>query len=126
EEILEEIAEAATATTAVAWAVTRAAAGRRPAPAVAAHHLLFSGAALPVRSEFVVLLALGRIAEDLVGLVDLLEAGLGLLVVGIEVGMMLAGEFAVGRFDFGIRSAAFDAQGFVVVAKFHLNGGHSP
>src|ERR1700688_3391066 len=110
EELLEKITEAARA--AVAAVARPVIAAGRSAPSVAAPHLLFGGAALPVRAELVVFLALGRITEDLIGLVDLLEASLGFLVVGIDVGMIFAGKFAVGRFDLGRRRAALHAQGF--------------
>src|SRR4029079_13823857 len=46
-------------------------------------------AGLPVRSQPVVLLALLRVAEDLVGLGDLLEAVLGARVL-VDVGVVLA------------------------------------
>src|SRR6185436_13138229 len=48
----------------------------------------------PVRAELVVLLALVGVAEDLVGLVDLLELRLGGLVARIDVRVMLAGQLA--------------------------------
>ncbi len=51
---------------------------------------------LPVSPQLVVLCALLWVREHLVGLVDLLELLLGRLVVGIHVGMVLAGQLAVG------------------------------
>ena len=47
--------------------------------------------------------ALVRVGEHLVGLVDLLEFGLGFLVAGVQVGVVLLGQLAVGLFDFIIR-----------------------
>ena len=47
----------------------------------------------------VVLLALLGVAEHVVGLGDLLEALLGLLVAGVAVGVVLARELAVGLLD---------------------------
>ncbi len=47
----------------------------------------------------VVLLALLGVAQHVVSLGDLLEARLGLLVVGVAVGVVLAREFAVGLLD---------------------------
>ena len=73
---------------------------------------------LPVGAELVVLLALVGVADDLVGLVYLLELGLGVLVVGIDVGMEFAGELAVGAFDLRIARLAVNAKRFVVVVKF--------
>src|SRR5437588_3656129 len=59
-----------------------------------------AGHALRARvAEGVVALPLGGVAQDLVSLVDLLEAGLGLGVVGIAVGMVLEGELAIGALE---------------------------
>ena len=57
---------------------------------------------LPVRPELVVLLALGGVAEDLVGLVDLLELALGRGVARLRVGVMLAGELAERLLDLSL------------------------
>jgi hypothetical protein len=46
------------------------------------------------------LLALGRVAQDLVGLVDFLEPALGSRVARLGIGMMLPGELAERLFDF--------------------------
>src|ERR1035438_913872 len=56
-------------------------------------------AGLPVCAEFVVFFALGRVTQDLVGLVDFLEFFLGLLFVFGDVGMILPREFAEGFFQ---------------------------
>src|SRR5208282_5864484 len=114
EELRKEIAEIAAAE---ARACARA--GRRLLPRVAAHHLFLRHAVLPISAEFVVLLALVGVADDLVGLVQLLELDLGVLVVGIDVGMEFAGELAVGTLDFRRAGLSIDAESFVVVAKFH-------
>src|SRR5206468_4214489 len=50
----------------------------------------------PVGAELVVLLPLCRVAQDLVGLVDFLEAGFGGLVPRVHVGVMLPRQLAVG------------------------------
>ena len=52
----------------------------------------------------VVLLALVGVAEDVVGLPDLLEALLGLRVLRVAVGVVLARELAVGLLDLARRS----------------------
>ena len=57
---------------------------------------------LPVRTELVVLLALGGIAEDLVGLVDLLEPALGSRIARLCIGVMLPGELAEGLLDLSL------------------------
>ena len=43
--------------------------------------------------------AFRRIGEDVVGAADLLEACLGGLVAGVEIGMVLLGEAAIGALD---------------------------
>ena len=47
----------------------------------------------------VVLLALLGVRERVVGLLDLLEALLGRAVAGVAVGVVLAGQLAVGLLD---------------------------
>src|SRR5207253_10382406 len=81
-------------------------------------------AAFPIRAELIVLLALFGIAEDLVGLIDVLEIALGFLVVGIDVAMILARELAIGSFDLRLSRAALDAQDFIVIPELH--GGPEP
>ncbi len=46
---------------------------------------------LPILAVFVVFLAVFGVAQHLVGFVDLLEFLLGVLIVGVDVGMVLAG-----------------------------------
>jgi hypothetical protein len=48
----------------------------------------------------VVLLLLVLVGEDFVGLLDLLEALLGLGVVAVDVRVELAGQLPVGTLDF--------------------------
>src|SRR5262249_7063339 len=57
----------------------------------------------PVGAQLVVLPPLLRIAEHLVGLVDLFEPALGRLVAGVHVGVVFAGELAVGLLQFLLR-----------------------
>ena len=58
----------------------------------------------------VVLLALVRVADDVVGRLDLLEALLGLRVVRVAVRVVLARELAVGLLDLVGRRLAVDAE----------------
>ena len=84
----------------------------KPAPSNAA------GAAAAVDAgpaEHVVLLPALRVAEDLVGLVDLLEPLLR-LGVRVDVRVPLLGELAERALDRGIVGAALDAEHLVVVA----------
>ena len=54
---------------------------------------------LPVLAKTVVQLTLFRIAEHLLGFVDILEFFLGHLVPGIFIGMVFGGHLAIGLFD---------------------------
>src|SRR5690606_21815102 len=65
---------------------------------------------LPLVAVPVVLPAAFGVAQHLVGLVDLLELALGLLVVGVEVGMVLARQPTVGLLDLVARGLAVHAQ----------------
>ena len=67
--------------------------------------------------------ALVAVLEDLVGLVDFLEAVLAVGVAGIAVGVELHRELAIGGLEIGVGRAAFDAQHLVIVALGH---GRSP
>ncbi len=79
--------------------------------AIAALLLCLLRGLLPVRAENVVLFALFRIAQNLVGLGDLFELLLGLFgVVGIGVGMPFARELAVRGLDVFLRSILRNAE----------------
>ncbi len=52
-----------------------------------------------------------RVAEDGVGLLDLLELGFRRLVPGIEVGVVLAGQLPVGLLDLGRRGPPWRRRG---------------
>src|SRR6185312_16283571 len=73
----------------------------------------------PVGAELVVLAALLRIAQDLVGLVDLLEASLGRFVAGVHIRMMLAGELPVRLLQFLVRRRLRHSECLVVILEFH-------
>jgi hypothetical protein len=68
---------------------------------------------LPKRSPFLL------VFEDVVGLLDLLEALLGGLIARIDVRVELPGEAAVGLLDVGVRGSLGDAQDLVIVALGH-------
>src|SRR5487761_2303052 len=72
-------------------------------------------------AHLVVLLALGVVAQHVVGDRDLLEALLG---AGIGVGVQLLGELAVGASDLLVRGARAQAQHLVVVLLEPLAFGH--
>ena len=63
------------------------------------------------RAEAVVLGALVGIGQDGVGLVDLLEALLGLLVAGVPVGVVLQRELAEGLLELGLAGVARRRRG---------------
>ena len=97
-------------------APVEAAAGRGAAPRAAARLLLVT---LPIGPKLVVLLPLLGVAEHLVGLVDFLEFLLCALVVGVHVGVVLAGQLAVGLLDLLGRGRFFEAQRLVIVFVVH-------
>ena len=67
-------------------------------------------------AEAVVLGALLGVGEHLIGLVDLLEFFLGVLVARVDVRVQLLGQFAVRRLDGGLVGRALDAEHFIIVA----------
>src|SRR6188508_704937 len=60
-----------------------------------------------------------RIAQDLVGLVDFLEPGLGAFVTGIHIRVVLARELPEGLLDLLVRRRLRDAKRGVVVLEVH-------
>ena len=78
----------------------------------------------PCMAVLVIALALRGVTQHLVGLVDLLELGLGLLVAGIQVGVVLLGQLAVGLLDLIIRGGAVYAQHLVVISFIFCHTTH--
>src|SRR5438477_1943042 len=74
---------------------------------------------LPVRTERVVLLALVRIGQDGIRLVDVLEPPLRRLVTGFDVRVVLPGQLAEGLPDLGLAGCPGHPQDPVVVLVFH-------
>src|SRR5262249_6936913 len=75
----------------------------------------------PVLPHLVVAAALLGIREHLVGLVDLLEARLGLFLAGVHVGVELARQPAVGRLDLFVRGRLGHTEDLVVVLVLDLS-----
>src|SRR2546428_6826237 len=90
-----------------------------PATRLTAHA---RGVALPVRTHGVVALALGGIAEDLVGLVDLLEPALRLRLL-VDVRVVLARELAVRLLDVLGGGVLSHPEDLVVVLVLDRHGG---
>src|SRR3954452_22544675 len=107
-ELDADVVEVAAPAAALAPAAARPAAGASPGALG-----LLRGA--PVRAEAVVLGALLGVAEDLVGLGDLLEAVLGARLL-VDIRVVLAGEPPVGTADLVLARSAGDAERLVVVA----------
>jgi hypothetical protein len=61
------------------------------------------------------------VAEDLVGLLDLLETPLGGLIPRIHIGMELSGQAAIGLLDVGLRGPPGDPENLVIVAFCHAS-----
>ena len=79
----------------------------------------------PSESELVIALALVRVGKNIVGLIDLLELFLGVLIAGVIVRVVLHCKLAVCLFDLGIGRSLGYPQHFVVITLFlcHI---HSP
>src|SRR5207245_804235 len=68
------------------------------------------------KAKAVVLGTFALVAEDVIGVLHLLEARLGLLVAGVAVGVVLPRQLAVRLLDFVFAGVPFDAQCFVIIA----------
>ena len=79
-------------------------------PACAAAHL---GA---VKAELIVAFPLLRVAQNLVGFVQLLEAFFGALIIRVQIGGAFLGFFAIRRFDLRIRGVLGNAQNLIIIA----------
>ena len=69
----------------------------------------------PGVAELVIAGPLVFVGQDLVGLVDFLEVGLGLLVAGVQVGMVFFGQLPVCFFQFIVAGGLSHPQHLVVV-----------
>src|SRR5262249_34700372 len=65
--------------------------------------------------------ALVAVLEDVIGLVELLEAVLAILVARIAIRMVLHGQLAEGRLELHLGGRARHAQDLVVVAFRHVS-----
>src|SRR3569623_1527047 len=74
---------------------------------------------LPIAAELIVGRALLRVFQYLVGLADLFEPGLGVLLLA-HVGVVFARELAIAALDLVLRRIAGHAQDFVIVLVFHI------
>ena len=86
----------------------------RPRPA--GRHAVFR-----IEAVLIVHLLLLRIAQNIVGFLNLLEAILGRFIARIQIRMMFAREFAVGFADVVFAGAALDAEGLIVIGLGHKN-----
>src|SRR5262249_16314101 len=77
------------------------------------------GAVLPIRSQLIEFLTLFGIAQDLVRFLNFFELFLGLVVVRIQVGMVLAGKLPIRLLDFFFFRGSRHAQNFVIIAKLN-------
>ena len=86
----------------LAGLAARPAKAREPGERIAAGPRTGPAERLPVRPERVVLLALVRVAEHRVGLVDVLESAVRRGVTGLGVGMVLPCQLPVRLLDLGL------------------------
>ena len=70
------------------------------------------------KAELVIARLLVGIGEHLVGLVDLLELLLGLLIAGVHVRMVLAGQLFIGSFDLVLGCAFGYAENLIIISFF--------
>jgi hypothetical protein len=73
-------------------------------------------AGFPVCAKLIVLFAIGRVAQDLVGLVDLLKLFFCLFLVLGDIGMIFAREFPKSLLDVGITRVTRHAENLIVVS----------
>jgi hypothetical protein len=70
-------------------------------------------------TEFVIEFAFFFVAQDVVGDRDILEFALGVLIAGVDIGMIFTREFSKRAFDLILTRRFRYAKGFVVIAKLH-------
>src|SRR5439155_20597407 len=75
---------------------------------------------LPIGAQCVVLLALLRVGQDRVSLVDVLEPSLGRLVTRLVVWVVLPRELAEGPLDLGLARCPGHPQDLVIVLVLHV------
>ena len=68
------------------------------------------------KAELVIPAALVRVGQHIVGFVDFLELFLGLFVAGVQVGVVLFRQLAVGAFDLGIAGVLANAEDLIIIA----------
>ena len=73
---------------------------------------------VPPRPQLVIRLALGRITQGLVGLIDRLEAFFGAFFLA-DIGVIFSGQTPVGRLDLRLACAGLNPQCLVIVLEFH-------
>src|SRR5947209_2423792 len=83
---------------------------------------LKSAGLVPVRAELIVFLALVRIAQDFVGLIDLLEFFLGRFFVLRDVRMIFAREFSKRAADFVLGRFLRDTERFIIIPELDCHG----
>ena len=79
----------------------------------------------PISTELVEFPAALRIAQDLVGLVDLLEFFLRRFFILGDIGMILARKRAEGFLDFVLRRRGLHAENLIVIFEFNGHGGRA-
>src|SRR5579883_2077468 len=88
------------------------------APATAAAAARSAGAReaiLGVETDLIVHLPFLRVAQNVIGFLDVLETIFGRLVARVEIGVVFAGKLTVSLADFIFGSAARHAESFVVI-----------
>src|SRR5690606_11030703 len=118
EQAFEEVAEAAVAPAATEHLLVVEARAAALAAEATGRRMDVVAGPVAACAQLVVGLAALRVAQRLVGLVDRLEAVLGVGLLA-DVGMVLARKPPVGGLDLGVTGAGFDPQHRVVILELH-------
>ena len=122
EKLLEEIAEARAFELKIIILLPSSSGGAGAGPACATGLGTWLATGFPVGAELIILRAAFRIAQNLIGLVDLLEFFLRRFFVLGDIRMIFARKRAKGLLDVVRRGGLRDAENFVIVFEFKCHG----
>src|SRR5690606_38037792 len=74
---------------------------------------------LPVLAKLVIFFSVFLFTQYLVGFVNFFKTGFGILVIGINIGMVFTCQLLIGFFNFCLGGGFVDTQYFIVVFILH-------